>query len=450
MILSKRLFIAVVLAAVLAITVLANKHLPAVSGFVALYACGDRFVSLRQNKQQVIADAVAASPFFAYTDIVINDDKQRVEVSLPLGIARQTAIFRAGLGCTLVIDTTEQQLHAEHKNYQLPTVDLSATPFAVAEKKPELEQVLDLAFTEPSATSQRNTRAIVVIKNGEIVAERYADGFDESSLLLGWSMTKSLLNTFAGILQKQNLLNIKEQQLFPYWQDQRSEISIENLLNMHSGLAFNEVYDFAKDATTMLFNSGDNSAFAAAMPLAHSPATVWSYSSGTSNILAHLLRRKVGTPAQFHQFMYQQLFIPLGMNSVIIQPDASGDIIGSSFMYATARDWARWGLLYLNNGNWEGEQIIPAQWVAYTREPLADSPMGNYKAQFWLNAGKPDDPSQRQFPKLPTDMYFASGHDAQQVLILPSENMVVVRLGRTLDKSWDTESFVNAVIGALR
>lgn len=320
--------------------------------------------------------------------------------------------------------------------------------FNIASKNDALETLLDEAFEEPTGISQRNTRAIIVIKNGKILAERYAKGFNQQSPLLGWSMTKSLMSAVTGILIKQSKITLTQNDLLPLWEnDERVDITVENLLNMDTGLAFFEVYGPGEDATIMLFNSADTSAYAADMPLEYKLGTHWSYSSGTTNLLAHILRKQADlNPAEFYDFMYRELFNPLGMTSMVIQADESGDPIASSFGYATARDWAKFGLLYLNNGVWNGQQILPKGWTDYTRLPLSHAEKGGYKAQFWLNGGEKNNPENRYFDKLPTDFYAALGHDGQQLMISPSLNMIVVRLGRTIDDSWDENTFISNVI----
>lgn len=440
------------LAATLYAGYFANQNLPVIPGFVAQYSCGDIFISGRQDTAQVYSDAVATHPAFELATITVNKEQRSVTAQMAFGLFKRTAQFRQHLGCTLVIDSDTQALQQQAELFhfdiksQFPKQTLATAASITA-----LEAVLDNAFSEPSADSQRNTRAVVIVKNGLIVAERYSQGFDKNSALLGWSEGKSLMNTFAGILSLQGKLSIDESNLFPQWaNDKRKTITIDHLLNMSSGLDFLETYDVGDDATKMLFNAYDASAYALQSPLTHKPGSHWSYSSGTSNILAQLLRERAGgSPQSFYDFRWKTLFGPLGMHSVVIGPDAEGDIIGSSFMYASARDWAKFGLLYLNDGMYKNRRILPKGWVDYTRTPLAHTKKGQYKAQFWLNAGNSDNPKQRMWPQAPRDAYAAQGHDKQRTFIVPSENLVIVRLGRTLDKSWDDGQFIADVIAAV-
>jgi CubicO group peptidase (beta-lactamase class C family) len=427
-----------------------SRQLPAATGFVALYACGDKFVSKRKNDAAVIKDAQAAFSILELTSANIDHTAQTVSAALPLGLFKKTAVYNSKIGCTLATNKTVAELRQQALSYTFEINSKTQHKFIVANKNETLETLIDEAFKEPTDTSQRNTRAIIVIKNGQILAERYATGFNQQSPLLGWSMTKSLMNAITGILIKQSKLTLTQNNLLPLWQnDQRANLTIENLLNMDTGLAFAEVYGPGEDATIMLFNSADTSAYAADMPLEYKLGTHWSYSSGTTNLLAHMLRKQAGLDAaEFYDFMYRELFNPLGMTSMVIQTDESGDPIASSFGYATARDWAKFGLLYLNNGVWSGQQILPKGWTDYTRMSLPYADKGGYKAQFWLNTGEKNNPINRYFNKLPTDFYAALGHDGQQLMISPSLNMIVVRLGRTIDDSWDENTFISDIIEA--
>lgn len=427
-----------------------HSNLPVIPGFVAQYSCGDIFISGRDNNDQVYQDAIATHPIFAWASIEVDDKANTVSAALPLGLYKRTALFREHLGCTLIIDTDAATLKQQALQYDFAIKQqFAANSLPQQSPSAAMNAALDSAFSEPSTDSQRNTRAVVVVKDGKIIGERYAPGFNENSALLGWSKTKSLMAAFAGILVRDQKMALDDAQLFPQWQDERAAITLANLLNMSSGLAFEETYDVGDDATKMLFNSYDASAYALQSPLAHTPGTQWQYSSGTSNLLAQLLREKTGGSAEaFYAFRWRELFGPLGMHSVVIGPDSEGDLLGSSFMYATARDWARFGLLYLNDGVYQGQRILPEGWVDYTRDALAHTEKGQYKAQFWLNIGNAQDATKRLWPQAPRDAYAAQGHDKQRTFIIPSENMVIVRLGRTLDDSWDDGEFIANIIAA--
>jgi len=221
---------------------------------------------------------------------------------------------------------------------------------------------------------------------------------------------------------------------------------------MSSGLEFLEEYQTKpnSDCNVMLFEKNDAAAFAAAKPLEAEPDSRWSYSSGTTNIVSRLIRKAVpGSQQDYLAFPRRHLFDKIGMKSAVIEPDPSGTFVGSSFMYATARDWARFGLLYLNDGVWEGERILPHGWVRYSTTPTPGAPAKKpYGAQFWLNTGEPDD---RWMPKLPPDLYSARGYEGQFVTVIPSRNIVVVRLGFTVNHNinWDHQEFLLKILDAI-
>jgi CubicO group peptidase (beta-lactamase class C family) len=201
----------------------------------------------------------------------------------------------------------------------------------------------------------------------------------------------------------------------------------------------------------MLYGMGhrDMAAFAASQPLAHPPGTVWCYSSGTTLILSRILHSLIGSESDYHAFPRRELFERIGMRSALLEPDAAGTFVGSSYSYATARDWARFGLLYLRDGTWEGARILPVGWVDYTRTPAPAAPHGEYGAHFWLNAGAQDRGAPSPDPRAPADLFYASGHDGQVVAIVPSRDLVIVRAGLTPDDGrYDLNGFVAEVAAA--
>jgi CubicO group peptidase (beta-lactamase class C family) len=219
---------------------------------------------------------------------------------------------------------------------------------------------------------------------------------------------------------------------------------------MTSGLAFEERYGAFADATSMLFLSRSAPAYAERSRLASAPGSVWSYSSGSSNLLSGILRTGfAGDTAAYHRFPREALFARVGMRSALIETDAAGNFVASSFGYATARDWARFGLLHAQDGVWQGERVLPADWVAHVRTPTAPAPQGSYGAHWWLNAGSPGAPHDRPLPSLPADLYYASGYEGQSVVVLPSHELVVVRLGQSEpEEAFDLERFLAAVLAA--
>lgn len=306
------------------------------------------------------------------------------------------------------------------------------------------------AFAEPDSAMPRRTRAIVVVHNGRIVGERYADGYGPDNRFTGWSMTKSVTSALVGILTAHNTLDVRADMLRPEWRgadDPRGDITLHQLLTMSSGLGFDESYTPSGAATRMLFDSPDAAAVAAASPLAHEPGSTWLYSSGTTNIVSSLIRVSFDSDDEYIAFARDSLFDRIGMRSAVLEPDPSGTFVGSSFMYATARDWARFGLLYLRDGVWNGERILPDGWVAYSVTPAPAAPRGQYGAHWWLNAGSASDSTQRTWPDLPRDIFWASGFEGQYVVVVPSHDLVVVRLGVTQDdRAWSLGAFLREVM----
>jgi CubicO group peptidase (beta-lactamase class C family) len=368
------------------------------------------------------------------------------------GIVKRTAVYRPGLGCTLDSDTTIAELRSQPippsppaPSDPWPEVGLDGVDLAA------LDRAVASAFEEPDPARPKRTRAIVVIHNGELAAERYAPGFDKDMRLQGWSMTKSLTNALVGILVRQGKLKLNDPAPVPEWSsptDPRHAITLDQLMRMSSGLEFNEAYGaLESDVVVMLFRKPSAAAYAASKPLAHPPDTVWDYSSGTANIISRIVRESAaGSLPDYWLFPRKQLFEPIGMTSVVIEPDPSGTFVGSSFCYATARDWARLGLLYMNDGVVNGHHILPEGWVKYSTTPTPKAPNGSYGAQIWLNAGDPADPARRPWPKAPRDSFAFDGYEGQHAFVVPSRRLVVVRLGLSQAKSaWDPGEFLATI-----
>jgi CubicO group peptidase (beta-lactamase class C family) len=354
------------------------------------------------------------------------------------GLAPAKAIYRKGLGCTLVNELSESQIRAQPSVPESKAIDIvSLEPTQNA----TLEAVVQSYFVDTDPEKAINTRAIVVLQNGKIISEKYADGFSAKTPLLGWSMTKSVTNAMIGMLVLDGKLEVNKGAPITEWQnDDRKDITLDNLLRMSSGLAFVEDYASPSDATRMLFQKKDAGAYAIASKLEAKPGSMWSYSSGTTNILQEIIRRQFNSHADYLTFPHQRLFAKLGMNSAILEPDASGTYVGSSFMYATARDWAKFGQLYAQDGLWNGERILPKGWAAYSSS-LTPNSNGEYGAQFWLNK------NDQAFPK---DAFMAEGFEGQNVTIIPSRGLVLVRLGMTYKGTFDDYEFVKRLVATIK
>jgi CubicO group peptidase (beta-lactamase class C family) len=271
---------------------------------------------------------------------------------------------------------------------------------------------------------------------------------------LGWSMTKSVTAALTGMLAGEGLVHIDSPAGIPEWQalgDQRRFITLNHLLQMSSGLEYSEVYTAGSmsDVILMLYTTGDTAAYTLNKPLAQQPGTQFYYSSGTTNIISRINRKLFTNHQSYFNFPQERFFSKLGMRSAVMETDASGTFVGSSYMYATPRDWAKIGLLYMQDGLWNGEQILPEGWVDYSLTPAESTAQGNYGAQIWLNAGSAVDPADRPMPQFPANMFYLSGFEGQNVVMLPDQELIVVRMGVTTRGPrpiWAlTEAVMNAV-----
>jgi CubicO group peptidase (beta-lactamase class C family) len=294
-------------------------------------------------------------------------------------------------------------------------------------------------------------RAIVVVDHGRIVAERYAAGFSATTPLLGWSMTKSVLAGLVGVLVKDGRLALDQSAGWPAADGGRERIRIADLLAMSSGLRFNEAYGAVSDVTRMLYLQPDMAGFARAQPLVHPAGEFWSYSSGSANILSRLVQDAAGQLGA--AYPAEKLFKPLGMTSATMETDEDGTLVGSSYLYASARDWARYGLFLLQDGVWRGQELLPRGFVALMASPVAAS-AGEYgHGLVWLwgsDALTPGANPDAAFG-IPADIFWMEGHDGQSTAIIPSRQLVIVRLGLTPARDhYQPQPLVKAVLDATR
>jgi hypothetical protein len=387
-----------------------------------------------------------------YTKSKIDYENKTVTTSF-FGLAKQTAYYREGVGCSLF--TPEKDETLKKISFEKPEVNKDALwrkPWPVGDKiKDTLFQEINIeelyssmnnAF-DKSGENSKKTAAVVVIYKGEIIGERYwkEKDINAETPLWSWSMNKSIINALTGILVKKGVLSVDDAAPVELWEnDERKNITINNLLQMSSGLKWDEDYGSVSDATKMLYRSNDCYLSAISVPFDKSPDTEWYYSSGTTNILSGIIRQTIGNDDEYLAFPYKELFNKTDMHSITMETDAVGNFVGSSYAYATARDWARFGLLYYNDGVWQGDTILPAGWVDYSTTP-AKSSNGKYGAQFWLNRSK-------SVPDAPEDMYKCDGHRGQTVFIIPSRNLVVVRLGFSED-NFSFNDFIKEILGSI-
>jgi CubicO group peptidase (beta-lactamase class C family) len=364
----------------------------------------------------------------------------RISVDQPHGVVRAgflgfigggLAVWRPGAGCTVVADGKLENL--------APLPPRAAPPSTLAPSAPSddalwpdgeattLTPAMQSVLTDDSLTGP-GMRAVLVIDHGRIVAERYAAGFSRATPLLGWSMAKTVTATLVGLLIKDGQLKLDQSGFWPPG-DGRDHIRIADLMAMSSGLRFNEDYGAVSDVTRMLYLEPDTAGFAYAQPLVHPVGESWSYSSGTANIVARIVQNIAGGSTQIQD----RLFMPLGMHSPVIEPDEHGTLVGSSYMYANARDWARYAQFLLQDGVWQGRAMLPAGYVDMMATPLAAS-HGQYGHGFvWLWISDPIIEGQNPDTAfgIPSDTFYMSGHDGQTIAIIRSRQIAVIRLGLT-------------------
>jgi CubicO group peptidase (beta-lactamase class C family) len=294
-------------------------------------------------------------------------------------------------------------------------------------------------------------RAIVVVDHGRLVAERYAAGFSAATPLLGWSMSKSVVASLVGLLVKDGRLTLDQRAGWRKASDGRQNIRIADLLAMSSGLRFNESYGAVSDVTRMLYLEPDMARFARTQPLAHPPGEFWSYSSGSANILSRIVQDAAGPIGA--QFPSERLFKPLGMRSAIMETDEYGTLVGSSYMYATARDWARYAQFLLQGGVWHGQEMLPPGYVQMMASPVAPSSgqYGHGLVWLWGPGGDSAEKNPDAAFGIPADTFWMEGHDGQSAAIIPSRQLLIVRLGLTPSSiRYKPQRLIQAILTAPR
>lgn len=433
-------------------------YVPIMAGMDAKFMCSCVFVAGR-TPESVAERELSVFPGLTSANIEINAQDSSVTATLAGRTGK--AIYRRGLGCTLLAEMPESEIRKQ--NIARPTapivdqdtIDWPSGNRLQSERLPgvdyeKVNAAIDGAFKDKDPRRPIFTHGVIVLYNGKIVGEKYAPGFDYNSRHMGWSMTKSIGNALIGILVKDGKLRVEDTAPVQEWQrDERKKITINNLLQASTGLQWNEGYfspfsDFHK----MFTLSDDKAHYAATLKPEHAPGTFFEYSSGSSNILSRLVRDVTGDTA-YYQFPYKRLFHKIGMNTALIEVDASGTFVASSYGWASARDWARFGLLYLNDGLWMGERILPEGWVTYSTTPAPAAPSQEYGAQIWLNRGSKEDATFCRYPGLPAEAYVFDGFEENSVVVIPSRKTVIVRLGVTHNADFSLADLVNGALAGL-
>lgn len=393
-------------------------------------------------------------------------DRDARTVTCRIGRAQATAIATGNLGCTLLhgnvtADALRRRaapgladLRPDPATLDWPRGDrVPATP-PVGIDIAAVQAAIDAAFVEPDGKPKVRTRAVVVAHRGRLVAERYAAGYDAAMPLPGWSMSKTLVNALVGIRVQQGALDLDAPPDVAEWRaadDPRGTIRWSHLLSMTSGLDWHEDYDDPRGpALQMLFDSSDHGGVFAAQSAVAQPGEEYRYSSGCTNLVCRLLRGTFADDRAYWAFPRTALFEPLGMRSSLLETDPSGTFVGSSYGFATARDWARFGQLLADDGMVGERRLLPPGWIARsaTAAPASD---GRFGWHVWLNADPDGDgPRERMWPDLPADLLHLDGHEGQYCVVMPAAKLVIVRLGCTKNGGFGLHALLRSVLAACR
>jgi CubicO group peptidase (beta-lactamase class C family) len=439
-----KILVLLIIAVLIYLRIAIYPQLDLISGFSSKSVASGHFLDNRSKKMIEQSDNDIDKIDWATNEI--NESGKYTTASVH-GLKERKAIYREGLGATLINNDFDVS-----KPYEVPKRNKTNNnlPFPYGNNEPKdtvfanvdydkLNAAIANAFDKKGLKDKR-TRSVIVIYKDKIIAEGYDVGFNKNSRILGWSMTKSLTSTYFGILQKQGKLNIMNPAPIAEWKnDERKNITINDLLHMNSGLEWEEDYNKISDVTHMLFQAEDMSQTQVEKQAAFKPNTHWCYSSGTTNLLSGILRKQFKTHQKYLDFWYSALLDKISMNSAIVETDMAGNFVGSSYGWATTRDWAKLGLLYLHKGKWNGEQLFEESWVKYVATPTNTS-NGRYGAQFWLNAGG-------YFPDVPKEMFYCSGYQGQMVAVFPNHDLVIVRMG--LSEDFDFNGFLKKILQSI-
>ncbi|MEW9614774.1 serine hydrolase [Shinella sp. S4-D37] len=403
------------------------------AGYAAKIVCSSVFVSGRDPGEALAEDVQAPGhPLLRLMRQDVDLAGKTVTTRLLGLFAPGHAVWHEGFGCAGVPDGDFEAARQAVSDVALPEIPPGDPAVAWPEGEAVSEDARIAALLEDPALAGPGMRAIVVVHDGRILAEAYGEGFSKTVPLLGWSMTKTVNAALIGRLMLAGALAPGMDGLFPEWRgDARAKITLVQLLAMESGLAFNESYGSVTDVTRMLFLEPDMSRFALSLPLEANPGERFTYSSGTAVILSRLWMGALGGRGEALSFPARGLFAPLGMASAVLEPDETGIFVGSSYMYATARDWARFALFLLEDGVWKGERLLPAGFVGAMAMPTKASGGAYSHMQTWAKG--PGETSDADYG-LPDDAFWILGHDGQSAAVIPSKGLAVIRLGLTPSK----------------
>jgi len=428
------------------------------AGYGAKMVCSNVFIAGR-SAQAVLADDVQAPghPILQLLQLSVDEDRKLVRADLLGFIGKGLAVYRPGTGCAAVPDgDVGKAMQFQFAPLKMWTPS-SSVPWPTG-SQPETMPAVQ-ALLAQDALAGPGMRGMAVIHQGRLVAQRYGAGFHAGMPLLGWSMTKTVSAALVGMQVADGTLLPQQSGFWPDAGDPRAAITLAQLMAMSSGLQFNEGYGAVSDVTRMLYLEPDMAAYSGALPLAQAPGGTWNYSSGTTLLLSRIWQRAAAdakhaaTSAAVLSLPRERLFDPLGMSSAVMEADARGNMVGSSYMYASTQDWARFGQFLLQDGVWQGKRLLPEGFVTGMQQvaPASGGQYGQGQVWRWGPSGATPEGQNPDLPfKLPADTYWLEGHDGQSIAIVPSKQLVVVRLGLTPHQlNYQPQALLAAVIKAL-
>lgn len=411
------------------------ESIPAGLGYSAQETCARVFVGKddpSRVKYRYIAPMV--SPLELIWTTHVDTYRQKVTVSEALTFQSATSVYRPGLGCTKLVDTSVTTLRAQPFTPYTPLpVGAGYWPQGNSGVSPTAagsfdSAKLDVAFTDLMNAPEYNTQAILLAHGGRMVRKAYQQNYSDNNRFTGWSMSKTVTALALGVAQKRlrNFsLDESAARFYPQWRGtSREAITIRNLLNMESGLNWSEEYGARSTTSEMFYNSKDMAAYVASLPLMHTPGTVFNYASGDTLLLSGIVKQLAGGTLQTTQDFYQyNLFAPIGVTTAVVQADISGTPVGAGYQYMSAEDWLRMGQLVMNRGRWGSQQLIDPSWIDMMATPTTASG-GDYGGQVWLYYADP-----MAAYNLPKDIILFHGVQHNLMAVIPSKNLVFLRLG---------------------
>lgn len=426
-------------------------------GINAHHLCAGKWVVGRdyeRTMEQVIAQDIA--PFqFQWTDAIeyeANEETRTVTVSLP-GIDPRKAQYNGDQGCTILAAGADEVFFTPREvvsslpdpaTQDWPMGDRNATGAFPEVDQRALDRALDYAFDNDAQGRGQNTRGLVVVYKGKIIAERYAEGWGPYTPQISWSMGKSIASALMGVLVQQGEYELHQRAPISFWQgerDPRKNIRISDLLRMSSGLDFDNFggrFIAENEHWQPYFNAVDVHMHSINQPPRWEPNTVFRYRNSDPLLVMYLAKQAIEARGEnFLDFPQKHLFDRIGARSMVLETDAWGNFIITGYDFGGSRDWARFGLLHLWDGVWLGDRVLPEGWVDFVSTPAPGDPSRGYGGLFWLNAGGSDD-------RVPRDAYWAAGHMGQRTMVIPSRDIVIVRHGPS---PGDFNPFINKVAG---